>query len=148
VDAGSNFNVVPDVCRFTIDRRINPDEDFDREKGRLVDLLDEARAGGIELEVRTLQEGRTSESSADSPLGHALAASITHVTGKPATFEMCPGLLETRFYAARGVPAFAYGPGILAVSHGPQEFVKISRMMECANVYALTASRILRDTGS
>ncbi len=147
VEAGSNFNVVPDECRFTIDRRINPDEDFDREKGRLVDLLDEARAGGIELEVRTLQEGRTSESSADSLLGHALAASITQVTGKPATFEMCPGLLETRFYAARGVPAYAYGPGILAVSHGPQEFVKISRMMECANVYALTAARMLRDAG-
>jgi succinyl-diaminopimelate desuccinylase len=148
VEAGSNFNVVPDECRFTIDRRINPDEDFDREKGRLADLLDEARAGGIELEVRTLQEGRTSESSADSPLGHALAASITDVTGTPATFEMCPGLLETRFYAARGVPAYAYGPGILAVSHGPREFVKISRMMECAKVYALTAARMLGATGA
>jgi succinyl-diaminopimelate desuccinylase len=148
VEAGSNFNVVPDQCRFTIDRRINPGEDFDREKGRLLNLLDEARTAGIELEVRTLQDARTSESSADSRLGHALAASITDVTGKATTFEMCPGLLETRFYAARGVPAYAYGPGILAVSHGPQEFVKISRMMECAKVYALTAARMLRDTGS
>ena len=148
VEAGSNFNVVPDECRFTIDRRINPGEDFDRERGRLLNLLDEARAAGIELEVRTLQDGRTSESSADSRLGHALAASIADVTGKATTFEMCPGLLETRFYAARGVPAYAYGPGILAVSHGPQEFVKISRMMECAKVYALTAARMLRDTGS
>jgi succinyl-diaminopimelate desuccinylase len=148
VEAGSNFNVVPDECRFTIDRRIDPEEDFDREKDRLMDLLGRARAGGIELDVRTLQEGRTSASPADSPLGHALAESITDVTGKPATFEMCPGLLEIRFYAARGVPAYAYGPGILAVSHGPQEFVKISRMMECANVYALTAARMLRDAGS
>jgi succinyl-diaminopimelate desuccinylase len=148
VEAGSNFNVVPDECRFTIDRRINPGEDFDREKGRLVELLDGARAGGIELEVRTIQEGRTAESAADSPLGRALAASITDVTGKPATFEMCPGLLETRFYAARGVPAYAYGPGLLAVSHGPREFVKISRMLECANVYALTAARMLQDIGS
>jgi succinyl-diaminopimelate desuccinylase len=143
VEAGSNFNVVPDRCRFTIDRRINPGEDFNREKGRLIALLDEARAGGIDLEVRTLQEGRTSQSSPDSPLGHALADSIMDVTGKAATFEMCPGLLETRFYAARGVPAFAYGPGILAVSHGPQEFVKISRVMACAKVYALTAARML-----
>jgi acetylornithine deacetylase/succinyl-diaminopimelate desuccinylase-like protein len=56
---------------------------------------------------------------------------------------MCPGLLETRFYAERGVPALAYGPGILAVSHGPREFVKISRMMECARIYALTAAAML-----
>jgi hypothetical protein len=29
---------------------------------------------------------------------------------------MCPGLLETRFCAAYGVPAFAYGPRLLTVS--------------------------------
>jgi succinyl-diaminopimelate desuccinylase len=143
VEAGSNFNVVPDSCRFTIDRRIDPGEDLDVEKQRLMDLLDEARTGGIELEVRVLQEGRASASSDRSPLGVALAESIGDVTGRPAAFEMCPGLLETRFYAARGVPAFAYGPGILAVSHGPQEFVRISRMIECAKVYALTAARVL-----
>ena len=52
---------------------------------------------------------------------------------------MCPGLLETRFYAAAGVPAYAYGPGLLSVSHGPTEFVRISRMVECAKIYALVA---------
>jgi acetylornithine deacetylase/succinyl-diaminopimelate desuccinylase-like protein len=27
VEAGTNFNVTPDFCSFTIDRRINPEED-------------------------------------------------------------------------------------------------------------------------
>ena len=143
VEAGSNFNVVPDVCRFTIDRRTDPGEDFDAEKRRLLDLLDEARAAGTELDVRVLQEGRASASSEESLLGRALAASIADLTGEAARFETCPGLLETRFYAERGVPAFAYGPGILAVSHGPREFVRISRMVESAKVYALTAARVL-----
>lgn len=143
VEAGSNFNVVPDSCRFTIDRRIDPGENFDEEKRRLTDLLDEARAGGTELDIRMLQEGRACASSEHSPLATALADSIGDVTGHTAAFEMCPGLLETRFYAARGVPAFAYGPGILAVSHGPREFVRISRMIESAKVYALTAARML-----
>jgi succinyl-diaminopimelate desuccinylase len=49
----------------------------------------------------------------------------------------------SRFYAERGVPALAYGPGILSVSHGPQEFVKMGRMAECAKIYALTAARML-----
>jgi len=65
------------------------------------------------------------------------------VTGERPSFEVCPGLLESRFYAERGIPAFAYGPGILAVSHGPHEFVRISRMIECAKIYALTAADIL-----
>jgi len=47
-------------------------------------------------------------------------------------------LLENRFYAERGIPAFAYGPGLLTVSHGPNEFVPIQRIAECAEIYALT----------
>lgn len=143
VDAGSNFNVVPASCRFTIDRRPNPDEDFEREKQRLLDLLDEARASGIDVTVRTLQEGKASSTPVDGELAMALSDSVAAVTGRTPAFEICPGLLEIRFYAERGVPALAYGPGILAVSHGPQEFVKISRMVECAKIYALTAMRML-----
>ena len=56
---------------------------------------------------------------------------------------MCPGLLETRFYAARGIPAFAYGPGLLSVSHGLNEFVPIRNIAQCALIYALVAAEAL-----
>ena len=52
------------------------------------------------------------------------------MTGEAPRFEMCPGLLETRFYAAHGIPAFAYGPGLLSVAHGPNEYVDLSRIVE------------------
>jgi acetylornithine deacetylase/succinyl-diaminopimelate desuccinylase-like protein len=76
-------------------------------------------------------------------LGRILSRQIANITGKEAEFEMCPGLLETRFYAARGIPAFAYGPGLLTVSHGPNEFVPIRNIAQCALVYALTAADAL-----
>lgn len=63
--------------------------------------------------------------------------------GKEPAFEMCPGLLETRFYANRGIPAFAYGPGLLTVSHGPNEFVPIRNIQQCFLIYALTAAEML-----
>ena len=56
---------------------------------------------------------------------------------------MCPGLLEIRFYAERGIPAFAYGPGLLSVSHGPNEFVPVERILNCAQVYAMAAAQLL-----
>ena len=141
-EGGTNFNVVPDECWFTVDRRLNPEEDFEVEKQRLFDVID--RAGGpATVEVEVIQEGRASGSDERGPVGRALAESIVDVTGRPARFEMCPGLLEIRFYAERGVPAFAYGPGLLTVSHGPDEFVPIDRIVECAQVYALTAARLL-----
>jgi succinyl-diaminopimelate desuccinylase len=141
--SGSNFNVVPESCSFTVDRRINPEENFEEEKQRLMSVLDEARASGIELEIETIQEGESSGTPEDGPVARALARNIENITGRAARFEICPGLLETRFYASRGIPAFAYGPGLLTVSHGPNEFVPVDRVVQCAAIYAQTAADLL-----
>ena len=143
LEAGTNFNAVPAFCRFSVDRRIDPVEDFDAERRRLFEIIDQARAAGVEIDVHPIQEGRSSFTATDTPLSRALAESVAAITGAAPAVELCPGLLEIRFYAERGVPALAYGPGILAVSHGPQEFVKIGRVVECAKIYALTAASIL-----
>jgi succinyl-diaminopimelate desuccinylase len=136
-EAGTNFNVTPDFCSFTIDRRINPEENLEEEKRRLRDTLE-----GFEIE--TLQEEPAAATPARDPLGVILSRHIASLTGKEPAFEMCPGLLETRFHAAYGIPAFAYGPGLLTVSHGPNEFVPIRNIAQCAAIYALTAAEMLR----
>lgn len=142
-EGGSNFNLVPAECSFTVDRRINPEEDLAIEKKRLFDLLARLRKQGLNLEVEILQEGATSGASEESPLARALAANVFEVTGKAPSFEMCPGLLETRFYAEKNIAALAYGPGLLSVSHGPNEFVPMKNIFTCATVYALTAAQML-----
>lgn len=144
VEAGSNFNVVPGRCVFTVDRRMNPEEDFDSERHALLEVFDDARRAGIALDVEVFQEGRPSGTSEEAPLGRALSTHVRAVTRKAPRFEMCPGLLEIRFYAERGMPAYAYGPGLLAVSHGPKEFVHTDRMIECAAIYARTAATVLK----
>jgi succinyl-diaminopimelate desuccinylase len=136
VEAGTNFNVTPDFCSFTIDRRINPEENLEEEKCR----LHEALAG---FEIETLQQEPAAATAERDPLAVILARQIATLTGKEPAFEMCPGLLETRFYAAHGIPAFAYGPGLLTVSHGPNEFVPIRNIAQCAAIYALTAAEML-----
>ena len=60
VEAGSNFNVVPGRCVFTVDRRMNPEEDFDAEREALLGVFAEARRDGISLDVEIFQEGRPS----------------------------------------------------------------------------------------
>jgi acetylornithine deacetylase/succinyl-diaminopimelate desuccinylase-like protein len=137
VEAGTNFNVTPDFCSFTVERRINPEENLGEEKRRLRDALE-----GFEIE--TLQEGAAAVTPVQDPLGVILSRHIASLTGKEPAFEMCPGLLETRFYAVHGIPAFAYGPGLLTVSHGPNEFVPIRNISQCAAIYALTAAEVLR----
>jgi acetylornithine deacetylase/succinyl-diaminopimelate desuccinylase-like protein len=143
VEAGSNFNVVPNRCVFTVDRRINPEEDFAAERQALLAVFDEARRNGVKLDVEVFQEGQPSGTSETTPLGRALSSHVRAVTGTVPKFEMCPGLLEIRFYAERGMPAYAYGPGLLSISHGPKEFVDTDRIVDCAAIYARVAAELL-----
>jgi acetylornithine deacetylase/succinyl-diaminopimelate desuccinylase-like protein len=103
------------------------------------------RKGGTET-VDLLQQAPSASTSEAHPVALALARSIAEIEGAPPRFEVCPGALETRWYAQLGIPAFAYGPGRLDVSHGPHEFIDEAAMRRCAAAYALFASEILRDT--
>jgi len=141
---GTNFNVVPGECWFTIDRRINPEENFAAEKEKLLDVLKRCKQDGIPLEWEILQEGDSASCDEQGALGTALSQSVFAITGETARFEMCPGLLETRFYAAQAVPAFAYGPGLLSVAHGPNEYVDLRKIIDTAAIYALTAMNTLQ----
>lgn len=142
-EGGSNFNLVPGEVSFTIDRRINPEEDLEVEKQRLIGLLEELKEEKIDLDIKILQEGESSGSTDEDPLAQALEKSIEAVTGRRPEFEMCPGLLEIRFYLKKGIPAFAYGPGLLSVSHSSKEFVMIEDIYKCIVIYALTAIEVL-----
>jgi succinyl-diaminopimelate desuccinylase len=142
-EGGSNFNLVPGECTFTIDRRINPEEDLREEKRRIFETLVSLQKDGIDLEIEVLQEAESAGISEDHPIARALARNIETIKGRSPKFELCPGLLETRFYVKSGIPAFAYGPGLLSVSHGPNEFVKIKEIYRSTSIYALTALDIL-----
>ena len=147
VAGGTNFNVVPERCSFTLERRFNPEEDFGTEKARLFDLLDRMRRRGIRIEVETLQESQSSGVDEGTPAARALADTIETVRGKRPAFEMCPGSLEIRWYTHKGIPAFAYGPGLLEVSHGPNEHVRIERIYEDTLIYALYGLRMVGSEG-
>ena len=94
---GSNFNVVPEECWFTIDRRINPEENLDQEKAELLGVLEQCKQEGISLKWEVLQEGSSGACREDEALGQSLSRSVQAVSGEAPCFEMCPGLLETRF---------------------------------------------------
>jgi acetylornithine deacetylase/succinyl-diaminopimelate desuccinylase-like protein len=90
-----------------------------------------------------LQAQPSAATDADHPAALALARAVAAVEGAPPRFELCPGVLETRWYAQLGLPAFAYGAGRLDVSHGPDEHVDEAALRRCAAVYAGFAAEAL-----
>ena len=98
---------------------------------------------GHDIEVDVLQGEAPAGVPAETPLGRALSAAVAEVEDRELSFELCPGLLEIRFYAGLGVPAYCYGPGRLDLAHGPDEHVEVDALERCAEVYALAALRVL-----
>jgi succinyl-diaminopimelate desuccinylase len=138
--AGAGFNVVPGSAWFSLDRRFNPEEELDEELARLTEIIERSAAtAGAGVEVEVLQAQPSGGTDEAHPAARTLARCAAAVTGAAARFEMCPGVLDTRWYSQLGIPAFAYGGGRLDVSHGPGEYIEETAMRRCAAVYALFA---------
>jgi succinyl-diaminopimelate desuccinylase len=140
--AGAGFNAVPGSAWFSIDRRFNPEEELEQELARLTGLINEAAdVAGAKVDIDVLQQQPSGSTDQTHPAAQALARCIEAVEGAAPSFQMCPGVLDTRWYSQLGIPAFAYGGGRLDISHGPDEYIDEAAMRRCAAVYALFAHR-------
>ncbi len=73
--------------------------------------------------IETFQECSSSGVPEDHPVAGVPAECIAAVTGERPAFTMCPGVLD--------------------VSHGPEEAVDVESLFQNALVYALAAVRLL-----
>lgn len=143
--AGAGFNAVPGSAWFSVDRRFNPEEELDEELERLTGIVGAAAsAAGAKVEIDILQQQPSGSTDQSHPAARVLAECIEAVEGSTPAFQLCPGVLDTRWYSQLGIPAFAYGGGRLDISHGPDEYIEEAAMRRCAAVYALFAAHISR----
>jgi succinyl-diaminopimelate desuccinylase len=143
--AGAGFNAVPGSAWFSIDRRFNPEEELEEELARLTRMIEEAaEAAGAEVAIEVLQEQPSGSTEETHPAAQTLARCVEAVEGAAPSFQMCPGVLDTRWYSQLGIPAFAYGGGRLDISHGPDEYIDEGAMRRCAAVYSLFVDQASR----
>jgi acetylornithine deacetylase/succinyl-diaminopimelate desuccinylase-like protein len=142
--AGTNFNVVPGSAWFSVDRRFNPEESLDEELALLTETIEDAAANAdSRVTIDVLQAQPSANSDPAGPVADALTRAITTADAAPR-MHMCPGVLDIRWYAQLGIPAFAYGPGRLDTSHGPREFIDEQAMQRAAVAYTLFAGDLRR----
>jgi acetylornithine deacetylase/succinyl-diaminopimelate desuccinylase-like protein len=141
--SGVSYNLVPDKSFFTIDRRMNPEETLAAAKKEIEEVLEAHRKKGVRMTVEVLQEGEPSLAGPESDLASALRRAAVEIKGRKPRFELCPGLCEIRFFNRLNTPAYAYGPGLLEVSHGPGEYVHLNDIFDFTAIYVLTAYDLL-----
>lgn len=137
---GTNIarSTVPDLAGASFDLRTIP-EDRDHQlvddfRNFLMTLKDEDPE--LEIEVRVASQFPTYTLSEDSQLVQTFRKVITEVIGKAPSLSISCAATEAAFFAQKGIPAIAYGPGIWKMAHAKDEYVLIEDLETASLVYA------------
>ncbi|MGY1618825.1 succinyl-diaminopimelate desuccinylase [Geodermatophilus sp. SYSU D00691] len=129
IEGGVAGNVVPDVCRVTVNFRYAPDRDEDAAEAHVREVFADALAAGATLEVVDNAGG------ALPGLGESAAAAFVAAVGRPARAKL--GWTDVARFAAFGIPAVNYGPGDPQLAHTREEHVRVDALQPVED--ALTA---------
>ncbi len=143
--SGVSFNLVPEKSYFTLDLRLNPEEDMSKAREEIEKVIERHRKRGMKIKAEVLQEGEPSVVSVETELAQALKKAIFEVKKFIPKFELCPGLCEIRYFHKLNIPAYAYGPGLIEVAHCPKEYVRMKDVLDCTLIYFLTAYYLMGD---
>jgi succinyl-diaminopimelate desuccinylase len=135
---GEAPNMVPRVCRITLDRRLVPGETEDMAIAEIKDWLKEfsATANGCTATIADLapSTGGPSETSADHPFVVACQAALaefdlsTELSGLTVNCDMSS-------FRSAGVPAVVCGPGSPDVMHVRDEHIAVDAVERAVLVY-------------
>jgi succinyl-diaminopimelate desuccinylase len=141
---------VADRCEAVFDRRFLAEENFDEVKGEIVSALEELGRADPQFRYRIedLMTVLPVHTDAGSTLVRHTAAAIRDVRGGEAQLITSPGTYDQKHVMRVGLvdQCIAYGPGLLHLSHQPDEYCRIDHLVAAAQTMALTAMRLLGST--
>ncbi|RBY85330.1 succinyl-diaminopimelate desuccinylase [Blastococcus sp. TF02A-26] len=120
IEGGVAGNVIPDVCRVTVNFRYAPDRDPDAAEAHVREVFAEALAAGATLAVVDNAGG------ALPGLSEPAAAAFVAAVGRPPRAKL--GWTDVARFAAFGIPAVNYGPGDPQLAHTREESVLVERL--------------------
>ncbi len=147
IEGGTYLGSVPGYCKLTACVWYPSWVELDKVIAELqerVDALaqtdDWLREHPPQLRAPVMQSWGPTKISVDHEGVKTLAASFEEVTGKEAIHSGFRATCDATFLNENGIPALPFGPGDLGTGvHGPNEYVPIAEVIECAKVYAITA---------
>jgi succinyl-diaminopimelate desuccinylase len=137
---GDKINTVPALARFSIDRRVLPNENVAAAERELRAFLATATralpAPGPRIEVRKVSENPPCFAPPDHPIALALASHVARERRCQPAFSCSTGFNDMHFFWHHlGVPTLGYGPGGDNY-HAADERAAIRELLASARIYA------------
>jgi len=149
ISGGINTNVVPDSVRFTLDRRIVPEEDPAQVEADLRLAIEQAATPGIQIAIRRILLARPLTSTpTQAPLLAAVQTAAREVFGEDIPALGVPLYTDARHYAEAGIPVVLYGAGprtiLEANAHRADERLPLTDLHRATEVVAIAVADLLQ----
>jgi len=147
VKGGSQQNLVPAYCAFSVDRRIIPEEDPKQVEQELLDCITAVgklrRYQEYNIKTRVLNRVEPAATSTQSNFVQKVRSVIASVQGVSPQPEMAVGAMDAGYFIRSGIETVAYGPGELSQAHVADESVVLSDIVSVATVYEKLVAELL-----
>ena len=139
--------VVADNCKIVIDRRFLIEEEIQKVKKDIDDILKnlENKRENFSYKITNLHEVIPTMTDKNSRLVSELTSSIKEILGVNPDYVISPGTYDQKHIERIGKlkNCVAYGPGILDLAHQPDEYISVNDMLDSAKVMALSLEKML-----
>jgi len=144
MEGGGKVNIVPGAAKFSIDRRLIPEEDALTAKKEILKVIERfnKKWKDSSVSIKFTGAANPSISKKDRLFFKTVSNSIKMVNGKKAKFCLMPGATDIRYFMWKGIPAVGYSAKGGESWHSDNEFVYIDSLVDTAKVYALVMLHI------
>lgn len=144
IEGGSAPNMVPALCRASIDIRYLPGMTHEAILKLVSAAVSETeKETGGRFEVRTLLAQPPTEVPEDIPIVRALSDATTEVTGKAPRVGGMSGATVVKELLAGGITGVGCGPGDSSMAHVANECASISELCLFSKILALTCLKVM-----
>ncbi len=146
IAGGVKTNVVPDLCRATVDLRTVIGQDHQQILDAVRQLIDRlcAEDPSFYAEVHPLTERIPLDIPFNDAQVQAFIRIRDQVVGQASTPKAATYATDGSVYVpALQVPMVICGPGLPGKAHQPNEYVEIAKIVEAAHIYTLAALALL-----
>jgi len=141
IEGGSEWSVVPDLCRLRLERRTIPGETSSTVIEEISQILNELSAEDplLNAKIQNLFERQPMEIAPDEPIVKDLSLAVHEVRQIEPRLVGEPYWTDASLFVNASIPTCLFGPGDIALAHSADEFIKIDDVIDAAQIYAFTA---------
>jgi succinyl-diaminopimelate desuccinylase len=146
ISGGVKTNVVPDHCVVTVDMRTVPGQEHSAILRQIETVIQglSRKAADFKAKVKAINDHPSVETSPTEPVLQRFAAIVGEMTGQKMVFKGANYFSDAvGFLPVLKAPLILFGPGEPGLAHQPNENVEISKLVEAARIYAVSAVSLL-----